>query len=370
MNEIISLLGVREGDRILDPFCGSGTTLLVAAESGIEAVGYDVMRFPVFVSNTKLLRPRIAAIKKYERFFSVKTIDAIKTKIKFDISTINKVFDKKTLNFLVRFREKIRRIDDPGVRAIFLLCLLKTLEPVSNSKKSGGFLRIVEKENLRKRDVLRIFKKYLAEVKDDIRSNEITFRGNARAFVGDSRNIQPDEIFDAVISSPPYPNRHDYTRVYLLEEAIGFDRNDREIKQVRYKTLRSHVEAKKQFEAEGYTKPKELQEILEKMAKKELNNSKIIEMLEGFFEDMFITLKALKKIVKRGGRIAFVISNARYAGVGVPTDTLLSQIGELAGLKPESILVLRYRGNSYQQTVKYNKDPARESLVVWKNCGH
>ena len=47
-----------KGDIILDPFCGSGTTLVQSNELGIHAVGIDVSEFNTLISNVK--------IKKYD----------------------------------------------------------------------------------------------------------------------------------------------------------------------------------------------------------------------------------------------------------------------------------------------------------------
>ena len=44
------------GDVVLDPFCGSGTTLVQANELGIHAVGVDVSLFNAMISNLKLSR--------------------------------------------------------------------------------------------------------------------------------------------------------------------------------------------------------------------------------------------------------------------------------------------------------------------------
>jgi SAM-dependent methyltransferase len=52
---LMNISGVHEGSRVLDPFCGSGTTLVEAAQLGARAYGYDINPFAVFLANAKLL---------------------------------------------------------------------------------------------------------------------------------------------------------------------------------------------------------------------------------------------------------------------------------------------------------------------------
>jgi hypothetical protein len=54
----------RPGDIVLDPFCGSGTTLVQANESGLHAVGVDVSGFNALVSNIKVGRHALAGIRR------------------------------------------------------------------------------------------------------------------------------------------------------------------------------------------------------------------------------------------------------------------------------------------------------------------
>ena len=47
----------RPGDVVLDPFCGSGTTLVQAGELGIHAIGVEISEFNTLIANTKVSRP-------------------------------------------------------------------------------------------------------------------------------------------------------------------------------------------------------------------------------------------------------------------------------------------------------------------------
>ncbi len=54
----------KEGDIVLDPFCGSGTTLVQANELGMHAVGVDISAFNVMISNVKIEKHNFSEISK------------------------------------------------------------------------------------------------------------------------------------------------------------------------------------------------------------------------------------------------------------------------------------------------------------------
>ena len=78
---------------------------------------------------------------------------------------------------------------------------------------------------------------------------------------------------------------------------------------------------------------------------------------------MFLSLREMKDVLRPGGKIGLVVSNVRFAGVMIPVDELLAEIGEQAGLNLKNIYLLRYRGNSSQQMKEFNRQPSRESII-------
>jgi len=54
---------LRPGQTVLDPFCGSGTTLVQANELGINSVGYDISAFNVLLSRAKTHRYELDEVR-------------------------------------------------------------------------------------------------------------------------------------------------------------------------------------------------------------------------------------------------------------------------------------------------------------------
>jgi len=148
---------------------------------------------------------------------------------------------------------------------------------------------------------------------------------------------------------------------------LSFVKNNSELKKLRYSTLRSHVEAKKKFQTNGYVEPLKLKRLIKKIEKNGMNNERVNYMIRGYFEDMYLCLKEMKNLLKQNAKIALVISNVRFSGINIPVDEILGAIGEGVGLKLEAIKVARLRGNSSQQMRDYKRSFSRESVIIWKN---
>ena len=368
---LITSCDLSEGSWVLDPFCGSGTTLLTCKELGINSTGFDILPFSVFLSNIKIenyddreLWEQLEILKRETTICQPETVLP-------DIPIVKKAFQPDVARELLSLKYKIERISDSKIKAFFKLGFLGILESVSNTSKTGGFLRIVNRD-VSSHVVQSLFLDKVTSMINDVIGYNKTgqYRNvNSLAKIGDARKLPTHRKYDAVITSPPYPNRHDYTRIYALEMILDFVSNNDELKKIRYETIRSHVEAKKKYEAIGYEQPALLSSLIAEVRKNGTNNPQVIDMLEGYFEDMYLCLSEINRCLKQQGKVALVVSNVRFTGVNILVDEILAEIGSQVGLACKEIWAIRYRGNSSQQMRDYKRKPSRESIVIWEKNG-
>jgi DNA modification methylase len=362
---LIDLFELKKGERILDPFCGGGTTLLAAKEKEISSYGVDILPTSVLITNSKLLNYNkhniYSNILELEDFINKSIMLEVSfDKIKFKL--LEKYFTRKTLQDIFKVLAWIKTKRNTFTKHFFLIALFSILEDISYAKKDGAFLRIrgSDVRTLKQMYFPKLFKMY----KDLNYVNQLP-KTAATVMLGDARKTGFGvNSFSGIITSPPYLNRHDYTRIYLLELIIGFIKNDKELKGYRYNSIRSHVEAKERFKNKNYEESIKLNSILFELDSIDLPNAKVKDMIRGYFKDMHLFLLEMKRVLKKKGKVAIILGDSRYGGINIPVNDFVINISKKIGFKFLYKLNARERGNSPQQMKEFGKVPIEECILL------
>ena len=356
---LLKKLKMKSGkDVILDPFCGIGTTLLTSKLLGYDSVGSDILPLCTFITKTKLKNYDLKKIKPI--LLNIKGRPKNKPE-KLDRYYINKSFDSDTISKLLNLRQEINEISYTPAKNLAKLVLLSILQPVSNTRRDGGFLRYNKQPNTK--PIVASWNEKMSTILDDIKNSDPLKTNVSKIFNADARTCNFEKKISGVITSPPYLNRYDYTRIYALELTFDFV-NDEELKKIRYNTIKSHIESKS---SNKKAPSKSLESSLEKLSKQKLSNPLIPEMILGYYADLYATIKNTMKYTKPNTKLAFVLSSSRFSGVHFEADIILTELSENLGLKLDEIIVTKLRGSSAQQARTYGDIPLRESIVILKN---
>lgn len=367
VHALIDEWGLTSKDHILDPFAGAGTTLLAAKEKGIPSTGYDLSPLAVLAAQVKIAdydagRLNDLWLQLRRSIQPARWNGAAKDYP----DLVRQALPGKLLGAFDALDRSIAGLDATKIeRDFFRLVLLATMPEYSRAVAEGGWLRWVDRRR-GTATLLGDFAERVGQMLEDL--EKVPGRRGTAWYVraADARSL-PDEAstYSAVITSPPYPNRHDYTRIFGVELMFGF-LDWEQTRQLRYQSFHSHPEARPvRSDTNGYAQPPRLARAIAEIARKE-KTPRVKDMLEGYFIDMYLALREVRRVCRSGARLAFVVGNAQYGGIPIAVDELTAEIGEQVGLTCEKLLIVRYRGNSAQQMGKYGRNPSRETVVVFR----
>jgi methylase of polypeptide subunit release factors len=331
-------IGETKPNCILDPFCGVGTAMLAAKQRKINSVGVDASPLAVFISKTKTEDYSREDLED-ARAFLFKERKAEGLDWEFELFDPRSAFPKRNYNQIMALRSAIEN-ESPRVRNLLLLALLSILPQASLVMKDGGVLKI--KKDKRALPAKEIFKR---KVKKMVRELEGTPMGNVpRIFLGDARALDvPSESIDLVLTSPPYLNNIDYSKVYGLELSL-LSMSKAMAQEVRMRAIRSFIG--RQMEVEGM--PPEVGDIGNK-----------IPVIGTYFKDMELAILEMKRVMKTGSDAHIVVANSVIHETHILVDEILAQIADRIGFSDVEIIIGAHR----IADVKPQKIKTRESIV-------
>ena len=395
------LLGTTNARTFLDPFSGSGTAPLTAGSLGIDATGIELM--PIGNLLASAISTAANGLNRQDFLESASGLLEALTGEDFNpglmfphIPITEHAFPEHTERDLAKARQFMTGVKDHSLQTVLTLACVSVLEEISYTRKDGQFLRWDPqsgrdvKPKLHKPSLPTLgeaLSRRCGEIADDLSVLKAKYGGTAPEFIEGSSLYQlqllPDNGFDVVVTSPPYANRYDYTRIYALELAyMGYDAE--KIKGLRQVLLSATVEnrSKREQLQRDYRQTSRVSQALEmtdrqsalqealgvlKKEAKNLSNRNVIDLVENYFTEMALVILELGRLVSRGGHVYMVNDNVRYHGEEVPVDLILSDFAEQSGFRCESIWTLnRGKGNSSQQMGRFGRKELRKCVYHWR----
>jgi hypothetical protein len=357
---------------VFDPFGGIGTTVLESSLLGYNAYSNDINPLSNYISiikNTQYNKQDLEDLKN--NLFQFNNIK-LKKKTKPPLNeTVTNYFDEKTLEFILQIQNWIGNLIAVKTLNLFNLALLSNLEALSTHRKDGNGVK--RKKNFESIKSIEKIKEKISqkinEFIEDIAESEN--KSKTKIYNQSSFNkYELEEKADLVITSPPYANCFDYSKVYLVELWFGnFFKEKKDQKNFRENSVISHVHYKWNPRHDNHGHKLVNNEITQYLRSCKLWDKKIPQMLVGYFSDIGKVLFELIPNLNNGATIGIVVGNSVYAGLPIATDILVSELAinigyELIGI--ESYRTLTPSSQQLKIIRTEDKKFLRESLIILK----
>ena len=396
VRKYLNRFGVAPGACVLDPFCGTGTTLVECRKLGVASVGLEPNPMTCLASQVKVdwdVDPN--ALLKHAKKVADRTLRELRKNGFKDIPDIPPL---RVNRGRLRNLQKLSADESKLLlkNSISPLPLHKTLVLLNSmSVHSDAHLGRHERLALAKALVTDIGNLHFGPevgvgpqkadapvvstwlngvrvIADDLRALQGAPHASAVVHRSDARQLlkvlEPESV-DAVITSPPYPNEKDYTRTTRLESVLlGFLQNKQELRALKQDLLRSNTRGVYKTDQDDLMVAgnAEVQRIAAAIEERriELGKTSGFERMYArvtrlYFGGMAQHLSELRKVLRPGANLAYVVGDqASYLQVMIRTGQLLADIAESLGYERVGIDLFRTR------SVTATKGQIREEVVL------
>jgi hypothetical protein len=360
----------------LDPFVGSGTSMVYAQRKGWDSEGWDLSPLAIFLSIVKTTEiPPCESDEIVKSIFKNRKMNVELNHFSLPIEIeklAKKAFSPRILTQILQIRQSIETLVDESIQQIAILALITSLEETSYIRKHGSHYRFMNTDNSGVQQELDFsnidfeftFKNTFCRLISE--ATEIPETPSPRVRLGDARtSVLKDNKATHIITSPPYLNRNNYIAQSKLEMFLsGLLTDFSDYRSLTHSTLRSHVEATKPVKSHSFKCPI-IDDICSIVKERGESYKGVSKMISGYFEDMDQVMRNLVNSTKIGTKIALAIGCSRWSGVVVPTDLLIAHHAVSSGhYTLKDVNVVRYKGNSPQQMARWGRFPVRESIIT------
>ncbi len=340
--------------RIYDPFAGTGTTVTVSAANRLLSFYSEINPFMRLVIECKTNSLRKVARNKrvLEGYFEQISSDAARlisprnaTKELRSAFGNRPFFRGRRLSEIVALRSAILVTDSPTIDCRLLARLgLASIAVACSEMKRAADLRYRTTDEALPDDCspFDAFRDKTREILDDIEPSLADLPPVVCLSESALTSPQDPAWIDLVITSPPYVNGTNYFRNTKLELWLtGILERESDLPAYTDVALAAGIN---NVSRRGRT-PVEISSV-ERIARQldeTAYDRRIPELIRRYFSDTQTWVRNVARLLRPGGRAIIDIGDSRFAGVHVPTDELVTEIAQFAGLQLDEVRSVRKR---------------------------
>ncbi|WP_198157762.1 hypothetical protein [Mycobacterium celatum] len=366
-----------KGAVVTDPFSGTGTTPLAAAEHGLLGQSIDINPFLIWLGRTKTAHYSDANVGEAPSYVKKVVRGAYKLLNETELwqpnlFKIERWWDSSTLRALKAIRQAIDSAGgNPQLSDLMNIALCRTLISSSNAafnhqsmsfKPTDDALSLIDIDKAAL--TINLFER---EAKDVTSTAAFDLLGSATIKSGDSRHeFDGLEPCDLLLTSPPYVNRMSYIRelrpyMYWLRFLdIASDAGELDWKAIggTWGTATSNLNTWRPSET-GTPVDEEMDSVRELIARDGGKNGPLLSNYVGkYFHDMWEHFQAAYKHVKPGGSVSYIVGNSTFYGHLVPAERWYGNMLREAGFDKIEITTIRKR-NSNKRLYEFDVEAVR-----------